>query len=164
MPPSRTPATTATSIAAALRLPPDSLAKLDLSGGSADLRCVNLLCERVGRSCVCRLSLALSRVAERHGGSLAELSLARNKIEELPGAVFEFFGRGSEGSPAPSFKALRRIDLSGNEGLKEIRGFGRGAAMPDLREIVVDRGVRVIGDAERAEARGGEERVEVVEV
>ena len=150
--------TTATSIADALRLPPDSLRKLDLSGGSADLRCVNLLCERVGRSCVCRLSLALSRVAERQGGSLAELSLARNGIEELPGAVWLLGGGGSGGgsdgggsggnespAPAPSFRALRRIDLSGNRGLKRVCGIGRGAAaaMPALREVVVDRGVRV---------------------
>ena len=173
--------TTATSIADALRLPPDSLRKLDLSGGSADLRCVNLLCERVGRSCVCRLSLALSRVAERQGGSLAELSLARNGIEELPGAVWLLGGGGSGGgsdgggssgnespAPAPSFRALRRIDLSGNRGLKMVCGIGRGAAaaMPALREVVVDRGVRV---EEEEEGGGGGRReggraVEVVEV
>ena len=166
--PSSKPATTATSIADALRLPPNSLAKLDLSGGSADLRCVNLLCERVGKSCVCRLSLVLSRVAERHWESLLELSLARNGIEELPAAVFEFFeGRGESGegesenrssSTAPSFQALCRIDLSGNEGLQEVRGVGRGAAMPGLREIVVDRGVRVFV------SEGGKGGVEVVEV
>ena len=162
----------ATSIADALRLPPNSLTKLDLSGGSADLRCVNLLCERVGRSCVCRLSLALSRVAERQGGSLAELSLARNGIEELPRAVWifgsggggggssdDYDSGGSESSPPPSFRALRRIDLSGNEGLKKVCGIGRGAAaMPRLREIVVDRGVWV------EEEGGGRGAVEVVEV
>lgn len=172
--------TTATSIADALRLPPDSLRKLDLSGGSADLRCVNLLCERVGRSCVCRLSLALSRVAERQGGSLAELSLARNGIEELPGAVWLLGGGGSGGgsdgggsggnespAPAPSFRALRRIDLSGNRGLKRVCGIGRGAAaaMPALREVVVDRGVRVEEEEEGGGgSREGGRAVEVVEV
>ena len=160
----KTKTTTATSIAEALRLPPHSLGKLDLSRGSADLRCVNLLCERVGKSCVCRLSLALSKVAERQGRSLSELSLARNGIEELPRAVFEFQSSDrDEGESekhkksSSSFEALRRLDLSGNEGLKEVCGIGRGRAMPGLREIVVDRGVRVVV----GEERGG---VEVVEV
>ena len=66
---------------------------------------------------------------------------------------------------APCFRALRRIDLSGNEGLKKVSGIGRGAAMPALREVVVDRGVRV---EEEEEGEGGvrENRgaVEVVEV
>ena len=187
-PPRTTATTTATSIADALRLPRDSLARLDLSGGgsAADLRCVNLLCERVGRGCVCRLSLALGKVAERQGRSLAELSLARNGLDELPGAVWVFGGKGGDGGsggsennppPAPpSFRALRRIDLSGNPGLKEVRGIiGRGgaaaAAMPALREVLVDRGVRVVVDeeGEGEEKGGGGEReggqaVEVVEV
>ena len=185
-PPRPTATTTATSIADALRLPRDSLARLDLSGGSsaADLRCVNLLCERVGRGCVCRLSLALGKVAERQGRSLAELSRARNGLDELPGAVWVFGGKsgdggsgGSEKNPPapPSFRALRRIDLSGNPGLKEVRGIierggAAAAAMPALREVVVDRGVRVVVDeeGEGGEKGGGGKRggqaVEVVEV
>lgn len=154
------PTATATSIAEALRLAPDSLQRLDLSDGSADLRCVNLLCERVGRSCVCRLSLALQRVAGRQGGSLTELSLASNGIEELPRGVFEFFEEDDDGKrkSKPCFRALRRIDLSGNPGLKEVCGLGRGEAMPALREVVVDRGVRLVVEEEEGEG------VDVVEV
>ena len=164
-PPTTTKTTTATSIAEALRLAPNSLKRLDLSDGSADLRCVNLLCERVGGSCVCRLSLALQRVAERQGASLAELSLASNGIEELPRGVFEFFGGEDDDDDGkrkskPCFRALRRIDLSGNPGLKEVCGVGRGEAMPALREVVVDRGVRLVVVEEEEEGKG----VEVVEV
>ena len=36
---------------------------LDLRA-SADLRCVNMMCEKVGEACVCRVS----RVLEKHGG------------------------------------------------------------------------------------------------
>ena len=105
---------------------------------------------------------------------------SRRGVDELPGAVWLFGGgesddgSGSGASAAPSFRVLRRIDLSGNPGLKKICGIGRGAAMPALREVVVDRGVRV-EEKEEVEEEGeeggggggrreGGQAVEVVEV
>lgn len=119
----------------------------------------------MGRTCVCRLSLALQRVAERHGGSLRELSLAGNGIEELPRGVFDFFGGGGGGddvddeksSAAACFRVLWRIDLSGNKGMKEVSGIGRSRTTPALREVVVDRGVKVVGLIGGGGGRGGGE-------
>ncbi|EEH51974.1 uncharacterized protein MICPUCDRAFT_53415 [Micromonas pusilla CCMP1545] len=48
---------------------------LDLRG-SADLLCVNMMCEKVGEACICRLS----RVLEKNGTELRSLCLADNNI------------------------------------------------------------------------------------
>lgn len=69
---------------------------LDLSR-SQDLLCHNLVCEKVGQPCICRLA----QVLERHAGSLRWLSLSGNALEQLPEAL--------TGLPC-----LRYLDLSGN--------------------------------------------------
>eukprot|EP00740_Mantoniella_antarctica_P026185 CAMPEP_0198683708 /NCGR_PEP_ID=MMETSP1468-20131203/11064_1 /TAXON_ID=1461545 /ORGANISM="Mantoniella sp, Strain CCMP1436" /LENGTH=140 /DNA_ID=CAMNT_0044427927 /DNA_START=113 /DNA_END=535 /DNA_ORIENTATION=+ len=69
---------------------------LDLRG-SADLLCVNMMCEKVGEPCICRLS----RVLEANGSELRSLNLSGNKLTQLPGAVFEL-------------PHLQILDLSGN--------------------------------------------------
>ena len=69
---------------------------LDLRS-SPDLQCVNMMCEKVGEACVCRLS----RVLEKNGQELRSLCLADNKLTQLPGVVFEL----------PNLQVL---DLSGN--------------------------------------------------
>ena len=51
---------------------------LDLRA-SADLRCVNMMCEKVGETCLCRLSMCLERM--RH---LQHLDLRGNNLNRLP--------------------------------------------------------------------------------
>lgn len=95
---------------------PDSLVKaqaLDLSR-SEDLLCRNLVCERVGEPCICRLAVAL----ERHAATLAWLSLAGNGLMQLPAAL-------------TLLPALRYLDLSANELSALPAGF------TDLRSLQV---------------------------
>jgi Leucine rich repeat len=63
---------------------------------SEDLLCRNMMCERLGGACICRLALTLSRCSH-----LRSLDIAANALAELPDAVFE---RAS----------LQRLDLSSN--------------------------------------------------
>jgi len=70
---------------------------------SPELRCTNLMCEKVDEACVCRLS----RVLERLPG-LQSLYLARNRLEELPASLWEA-------------TALRHLDLSANR-LRQLPG------------------------------------------
>ena len=50
---------------------------------STDLVCRQLMCECVGNTCVCRLSLALARVPR-----LQHLDLSMNQLPVLPDAVY----------------------------------------------------------------------------
>ena len=86
---------------------------LDLSR-SEDLLCRNLVCERVGEPCICRLAVAL----ERHAATLAWLSLAGNGLTQLPAAL-------------TALPALRHLDLSAN-GLSALP-----AGFADLRSLQV---------------------------
>lgn len=49
---------------------------------SSDLVCSNIMCEKVGEACICRLSRALERLP-----SLQWLSLAENSLETLPNSL-----------------------------------------------------------------------------
>lgn len=69
---------------------------LDLSR-SEDLLCRNLVCERVGEPCICRLAVVL----ERHAATLAWLSLAGNGLSQLPASL-------------TALPALRHLDVSAN--------------------------------------------------
>jgi len=84
----------ACSLAEASRMK-EKVTVLDLTQ-SSDLTCMNLMCEKVGEPCICRLSLALERTP-----NVQELSLAKNKLEQLPDSVW-------------NLKELRSLDLSGN--------------------------------------------------
>jgi Leucine-rich repeat (LRR) protein len=84
----------ACSLAEASRMK-ENVTVLDLTH-SSDLTCMNLMCEKVGEPCICRLSLALERTP-----NVQELSLARNKLEQLPDSVW-------------NLKELRSLDLSDN--------------------------------------------------
>ena len=86
---------------------------LDLSR-SEDLLCRNLVCERVGEPCICRLASAL----ERHAATLAWLSLAGNGLTQLPAAL-------------TALPALRYLDISSNGLLALPAGFA------DLRSLQV---------------------------
>lgn len=68
---------------------------LDLTS-SPDLVCNNLMCEKVGEACICRLS----RVLERLSG-LEWLSLAGNNLQNLPESLC-------------SLPSLRHLDISQN--------------------------------------------------
>ncbi len=68
---------------------------LDLSR-SMDLVCNNLLCEKVGEACICRLSRVLERLS-----ALEWLSLANNRLQSLPESLC-------------SLPNLRHLDVSQN--------------------------------------------------
>ena len=84
---------------------------LDLRN-SSDLQCVNMMCEKVGEACVCRLS----RVLEKNGQELRSLCLADNKLTQLPDIVFEL-------------PHLQVLDLSGNA-LEDFLHALRQVALP----------------------------------
>jgi hypothetical protein len=68
---------------------------LDLTA-SQDLLCMNLMCEKVGTPCICRLSLCLERLA-----AVETLSLANNSLTDIPSSLWHL-------------TSLRELDLSRN--------------------------------------------------
>ena len=68
---------------------------------SEDLVCNNLICEKVGGPCVCRLARYLEQHADVLSDSIVELDLSRNALPAVPDAVFKL-------------RNLRVLDLSGN--------------------------------------------------
>eukprot|EP00873_Tetraselmis_striata_P045039 jgi/Tetstr1/465303/TSEL_010001.t1 len=101
-----------TSLAAAVRQP-RSVGSLRLEA-SPELVCHNMLCEKVGDPCVCRLARALERLP-----SLTALSLAGNGLDQLPDALW-----GAAG--------LRHLDLSHNRLPRLPGGVGGLAALESL--------------------------------
>ena len=79
---------------------PASVHTLDLST-SAELTCVNLVCEHVGGPCGCRLALALDRLAAA-GCAPAAVVLSGRGLREVPPSVCGFEG-------------LEVLDVSGND-------------------------------------------------
>lgn len=87
--------------------------------GHADLRCVNIMCEQVGRGCACRLALSLSRMR-----ALRRVDVARNALPTLPASLFELpaleavsaGGNALREFPAAALQSptLVALDLSGN--------------------------------------------------
>jgi Leucine-rich repeat (LRR) protein len=51
---------------------------------SQDLICKNMMCEHVGSSCACKLSLVLERLPQ-----LQEMDLSNNKLRFLPESTFQ---------------------------------------------------------------------------
>jgi Leucine-rich repeat (LRR) protein len=96
-----------------------SMKALDLRN-SSDLQCVNMMCEKVGEACVCRLG----RVLEKNGQELRSLCLADNKLTQLPAIVFELphlqvldlSGNALEEIPESvvNLKSLKVLDVTGN--------------------------------------------------
>jgi hypothetical protein len=83
--------TVATSLADALAAPRGTLARLDLSSPAAvaaDLTCVNLMCEKVGEACVCRLAAALERLGRRQpqGVEVVVGEVVRPHVEQVVAA------------------------------------------------------------------------------
>ena len=86
------------------------------SGEFTDLTCVNMMCEHVGGSCVCKLAKSLSKAP-----GLERLDLRGNKLGALPDAVKDL-------------EKLTYLDVSGNE-LKELSSI---AKLPNLKTLVAD--------------------------
>ncbi|KAK9814942.1 hypothetical protein WJX73_002691 [Symbiochloris irregularis] len=80
---------------------------------SDDLKCMNLLCSKVGEPCICRLHVVLSKLV-----NLEEISLAGNALTAVPAALWEC-------------AKLRKLDLSDNL-LKELP-----ADMSQLQQLEV---------------------------
>ncbi|KAH9110332.1 hypothetical protein LEN26_013784 [Aphanomyces euteiches] len=88
---------------------------------SEDLLCRNLMCERVGDACMCRLSIVLEKLP-----NLTTLDVSANRLPALPPSVFQL-GRLEELVLAKNqlgddvfkdmhnFQRLRRVDLSNNQ-------------------------------------------------
>ena len=70
--------------------------ELDLAA-SPDLICTNIICEKVGDPCICRLSFALERLS-----NLTSLNLSSNRLIALPASI-------------GSLKSLERLDISSND-------------------------------------------------
>lgn len=87
-------ATTAVSLGQAVRHA-DTVETLNLER-SPDLLCVNLMCERVGDPCICRLSRVLEKLHHLEG-----LNLSGNKLTSLPESIGQL-------------ERLQYLDLSNN--------------------------------------------------
>ena len=85
---------------------------------SADLQCRNIMCEKVGGACACRLALTLQRLS-----GLTSVDVADNALGVLPSSLWEHGG-------------LHHLDLSGNE-LGEwpegLAACAEGGRLPDRR-------------------------------
>lgn len=86
--------TTAVSLSQAARNA-DTVETLNLED-SPDLLCVNLMCEKVGDPCICRLSRVLEKLHHLEG-----LNLSGNKLISLPESIGQL-------------ERLRHLDLSNN--------------------------------------------------
>lgn len=64
---------------------------------SPDLLCMNLMCEKVGDPCICRLSVVLEKLHQLEG-----LNLSGNKLISLPDSIGQL-------------QRLRYLDLSNNK-------------------------------------------------
>eukprot|EP00959_Pyramimonas_sp_CCMP1952_P146337 3063422-Pyramimonas_sp.AAC.1 len=95
---------------------------LDLTQ-SSDLTCMNLMCEKVGDPCICRLSRVLERTP-----NVEVVSLAKNRLEQLPDALWTLKELRSLNLSDNSLRdlstqiaqlaKLRHLNLSGNSGLQ----------------------------------------------
>lgn len=92
--PTPSPAETARSLSEAYALR-NELLVLELKA-SPELRCVNLMCEKVGKGCACRLALTLGRLSK-----IERLDISGNSLEIFPDSLFQL-------------ATLKELDISGN--------------------------------------------------
>lgn len=103
--------TTAGSLGQAVRSA-DTVKILDLQE-SPDLLCVNLMCEKVGDPCICRLSRVLEKLHHLEG-----LNLAGNKLTSLPDSIGQLeqlqylnLSNNNLGSLPNAIKHLRQLKV-----------------------------------------------------
>ncbi|GAB9467706.1 Toll/interleukin receptor [Globisporangium polare] len=108
---------------------------------SQDLVCKNMMCEHVGSSCACKLSLVLERLPQ-----LQEMDLSNNQLRFLPESTFQLaqlarldLSRNQLTELSASVTQLQQLqvlDLSHNR----IKKLPEDAllALPMLREVRVD--------------------------
>ena len=120
---------------------------------SPDLRCVNIMCEKVGRGCGCRLALSLERMTV-----LTHLDVSHAGLDAVPDAVWglaprlqslNLAGNGLTSLSAAGLSRLTHLaalDVSGNP-LRELP-WRALAALPALTELTAT-GLRVPLAADR---------------
>lgn len=97
---------------------------------SPDLVCHNVMCERVGEACLCRLQLALQRAAA--STALVELDVSGNRLAALPQAAVD-----------GSMRALRVLRAEGNR-----LELPRASGASDVLTRTFSQQLELLGDAE----------------
>jgi hypothetical protein len=116
----------AASLADAFRLR-ETATTLVLSA-SPDLLCRNIMCEKVGGPCICRMALSLSRMT-----ALRNLELADNNLVALPDTVWGYPATpDTAGAPV---LALKRLVLRNNRFQHLPPSAGLGRAADSLQEL-----------------------------
>ena len=99
-------------------MPRHALQELNLAS-SSDLTCTNIICEKVGDPCICRLSHALERLK-----NLVSLDLSGNRLTALPASIgllkhLEILNASNNDlrelpSTLHDLPCLQMLDISGN--------------------------------------------------
>ena len=120
---------------------------------SPDLRCINIMCEQVGRGCACRLALSMGRMTQ-----LQVIDISRNSLPKLPDSlwglerlrVLSLADNALTVLPieVQLLKNLEVIDLSGNK--LETLPWGSFFALDKLKRIVISRNPLRSDELERA--------------
>lgn len=121
-----TAAAPAASLADAFRLR-ETAATLVLSA-SPDLLCRNIMCEKVGGPCICRMALSLSRMT-----ALRNLELSDNNLVALPDTVWGY--PATPDAAGAQVLALERLVLRNNRFQHFPPSAGLGRAADSLQEL-----------------------------
>jgi Leucine-rich repeat (LRR) protein len=95
---------------------------------SPDLLCRNIMCEKVGGPCICRMALSLSRMA-----ALRSLELADNNLVALPDTVWGY--PAAPDTAGAQVLALERLVLRNNRFQHLPPSAGLGRAADSLQEL-----------------------------
>ncbi len=96
----------------------DKVSKLDLSN-SDDLVCKNIMCEKLGDPCVCKLARFL---AQTQFPKLEGLSLDSNKLTTIPDPVFQI-------------KTLKSLSLNNNKVVIDQQFVEKLKLLPNLEKL-----------------------------
>ncbi|KAH9260720.1 hypothetical protein BASA81_001187 [Batrachochytrium salamandrivorans] len=120
-----------------------NVCKLDLSR-SPDLVCKNFMCEKMGKSCVCKFARYME---QNEWAGLEELVISGNQITLLPAAAFvpslrrlDFSNNLLSWMDVEYFKRSPRLEVvvaSGNAGLASAEWDSKlRDALPGLKQVV----------------------------